>query len=220
MDTSRQEKCSFIPNNFQNLINDKKLVLIGCGGVGSNLAHLLVRGGFSNITIVDMDLVDNTNLQRQTFFEKDIGNLKTSALKSQLKEINPNLNITEFKNFVCRENISEICYNSDLIIDATDNFETRKVINDFSSKSKIPWIYTGAIKAESIVCMFLEDKFDKIFPKNIENEKCCEVGVLASTTTISASLAFNEILKYFSGEKEFKLIKYNIWQQKLFTIKV
>lgn len=220
MDTSRQENCNFIPNEFQNLIRNKKLVLIGCGGIGSNLAHLLIRGGFNHLIIVDMDIVDNTNLQRQTFFEKDIGSLKTSALKSQLKKINPNLNINEVKNCLSKDNIEEICSNSDLIIDATDNFETRKIINDFAIKNKIPWIYTGAIKAESVVCMFLEDKFNKIFHKNIENEKCCEVGVLASTTSISASLAYNEILKYFSGEKNFKLIKYNVWNQKLFIIEI
>ena len=88
-----------------------------------------------------------------------------------------------------------------LIIDATDNFKTRKIINDYCEENKISWLHTGAVKTEVIICLFNGEKkfFSKVFPKEIKDEECCEVGVLASTTFTAASFAYNEVLKFFIG---------------------
>jgi adenylyltransferase/sulfurtransferase len=220
IDLSRHEKCYFIPDNYKELINNKKILLIGCGGVGSPLADLIIRGGFTNLTLVDLDEIDKTNLQRQIYYESDIGKNKAQALKSHLLKINKDVSISIIKEKINEFNIKEHFNSFDLIIDSTDNFKIRKLINNFALENNIPWLYTGAIRGESVVHLFTKNNFDKIFSLGTKDEKCSEHGVLGSTTHITAGLAFNELIRYFIGEKDFKLIKYNSWLQKLFVINV
>lgn len=216
----RQEQLKFIPKNFQKNIENKKIVLIGCGGIGSPLAELLVRGGFLNLTLIDYDKIDKTNLNRQIYFEKDIGRKKSFVLRDYLLEINENAKINVIGNEVNENNINNFCFDANLIIDATDNFEIRKLINKFSLENKKDWLYNGAVKTEVISCLFYfkENLFKKVFNSKIKNEKASDVGILPSTTFLSASLAFNQILKYFLNIKENKLIKLNLWTNQLFEV--
>ena len=217
---SRQEKLKFIPEDFSKTIKNKKIVVVGCGGIGSVLCELLVRGGFLNLTIIDNDLIDETNLQRQNFEEDDIGEFKSNALKEKLKKIDSKIKIEAICTFLDKDNISKICSGCNLIIDCTDNFETRQTINKYCIQNKKDWIYNGAIKTQFISCIFYSDdnQFQKIFSKKIEDEKCCDVGVLASTTFACACLCYNQTLKYFLKIKENKLIKYDLWKNELFKI--
>jgi adenylyltransferase/sulfurtransferase len=205
-----------------NFKSKKKLLVVGAGGVGSVICELLIRSGFNNLTIVDNDMVDETNIQRQIYFRTDIGRYKVDALKDYLYNINNNVNITVIKDILSKENISKVSKDIDLIVDATDNFQTRRLINDFCELEGKDWIYNGAIKGEIISCLFIgkEKKFNNIFPKEIKDESCCEFGVLASTTFISASICFNKILKYFLNIEDNFLIKYNIWNNQFFKIKI
>ena len=219
---SRQDALNQLPNNFSKTIHNKNIIIVGCGGIGSPLAELLLRGGFQTLTLIDTDLVDETNLQRQTFTEQDIATQKTTALNKRLKEIDNKSNITIINDTLNKTNINQICKNSDLILDCTDNFETRILINDFCEQNKKDWIYSGAVKTQIISCLFIgENKlFKKVFPKPIQDESCCEVGVLASTTFASASLTYNQILKYFIGQKEQILIKQDLWTNTIFNVKL
>ena len=220
MKYSRQEKLKFIPVGFSKTVKNKRIVLVGSGGIGSVLCELLIRGGFLNLVLIDNDLIDETNLQRQNFEENDIGEFKSIALKKKLEKIDSNAKIEAFCTFLNEENISKICSRCDLIIDCTDNFETRYIINDYCIKNKKDWIYNGAIKTQFTTCIFYsnDNSFKKIFPQKIEEEKCCEVGILASSTFACACVCYNEVLKYFLGIKEKKLIKYDLWENKLFNI--
>jgi adenylyltransferase/sulfurtransferase len=219
---SRQDALKQLPNNFSKTIHNKNLIIVGCGGIGSPLAELLIRGGFNTLTLIDVDLVDKTNLQRQTFTEQDIATPKTTALNKRLKEINNKAKITIINDTLNKQNIIKICKNSDLILDCTDNFETRILINEFCEQNKKDWIYSGAVKTQIISCLFLGETklFKKVFPKPIKDESCCEVGVLSSTTFSSASLTYNQVLKYFIGQKEQILIKQDLWTNQLFSIKI
>ena len=107
-------------------------------------------------------------------------------------------------------------------LDCTDNFETRILINDYCEQNKKDWIYSGAVKTQIISCLFLGETklFKKVFPKPIQDESCCEVGVLASTTFASASLTYNQVLKYFIGQKHQILIKQDLWTNQIFSIKI
>lgn len=216
------EKIENYDKEFQNKIKKSKIVLVGCGGVGSPLAELLVRGGFLNLVLIDNDLIDETNLQRQVFFEDDIGKFKSKTLKEYLIKINKLVKIKVICDILTKDNINEICSNSDLIVDASDNFEVRKLINSFCEKRNKDWIYNGAVRSEIISCLFRgKDKlFSKVFPKEITGESCCEVGVLSSTTFASASLAYNIILKYFLGIKENKLVKLDLWENQIYEVKI
>ncbi len=207
---------------FQKEISRKKLIIVGCGGVGSPLTELLIRGGFLNLILVDNDLIDETNIGRQIFFEKDIGKLKSKILKKYLLKINSKANIEVICDILDNKNIFKICKNSNLIIDCSDNFITRKIINNYCEKNKKDWIYTGAVKSEIMCCLFKgKDRlFSKVFSNKIIDETCCNVGVLASTTFTSASFAYNQILKYFLNIHENNLIKLDLWDNKLYKIKI
>lgn len=218
----RQEQVEFIPEGFQNRIKDKKIVLIGCGGVGSPLAELLIRGGFCNIALVDYDKIDETNLQRQIFYLQDIDLDKPIALAVHLQKINDKINVEAFNMRLDSSNIDMICSGSDLIVDATDNFETRYLINDYCEKNNKDWVYSAAVRTEFSVCTFKggEKLFSKVFSTKVKNVRASDVGILASTTFAAASLVYNQVLKYFLGSYESKLIKINLWTNQIHEVKI
>lgn len=222
MKYSRQERLFFIPETFQEEVENKKILLIGCGGVGSVLAELLVRGGFLDLIIVDNDVIDYTNLQRQNYYEIDVGKPKATTLKEHLRKVNVDCNIDARVELVSERNLPLLAKNARLVIDATDNFHTRRIINDYCEKENKDWLYNGAIKTELVCCFFYgKDKlFNKVFSqKNIE-ENTCDVGVLASTTFSAAAIAYNQVIRYFLGIKEYKMIKMDIWTNKLFEVNI
>jgi molybdopterin/thiamine biosynthesis adenylyltransferase len=217
---SRQDK--LIGEGASEGFPSHKLLIVGCGGVGSVLANLLVRGGFTNLVLVDNDLIDETNLQRQNFSESDIGSLKSEILAITLKQIDSNAKIKVITDILTSDNIAKISSDCSLIVDCTDNFETRRVINAYCESEGKDWLYTGAVKYEFVCCLFkgVDLNFSKVFPKEVIDERCCDVGVLASTTFAGASLAYNEIVKYFLGKSTGKLIKYDMFKHKVFEVKV
>jgi len=218
----RQERLDFIPKNFQEIIKHKKVVIVGCGGIGSPLAELLIKGGFLNLSLIDKDKVYDVNLHRQIYDENDNLKFKVIALKENLLKHNSKAKIVVNKTYLDEENIDDICRDSDLIIDATDNFESRIIINKYCEENNKDWIYNGAIRTELVSCIFYGDEklFAKVFPKSPKNIKCSEFGILGSTAYASASLAYNQILKYFLGIKDYKLVKIDLWKNKMFEIKI
>ena len=223
MDLSRQT--NFL-NNYGTLTKDNysmKICIVGCGGSGSPLAELLVRGGFTTITLLDFDVIEKSNLQRQLYLPENIGKFKAEELKKRCLSINPEATITSVIDQVRKENVDLLLSEQDFIFDATDNFETRFIIDNYAKKHNTYWMYLGAVRAE-IICSLMKGKkshFDKIISKQAENEDC-SVGVLGSTTFIGASITYTEFLKYLAmGEKyESKLIKFNIWNNKFFEVKI
>jgi len=216
----RQEQLDFIPKDLYKTTKNKKLILIGCGGIGSPLAEILTRGGFLNLTLIDFDKISESNLNRQIFFEEDINKNKSETLHKYLLKINKNAQIKSHNIEIDKDNINRYCKEADLIIDATDNFNIRKIINEFCVENQKDWIYNGAIKTQIISCIFYSqnNKFDKVFSSNLIEEKASDVGILPSTTFLAASTAFNQILKYFLGIKENKLVKINLWNNQIFEI--
>jgi adenylyltransferase/sulfurtransferase len=221
MDLSRQHKFLEQYGPIPNSIFSKHILIIGAGGVGSVLSELLVRGGFTSIDIVDFDVVDQSNLQRQTFIKKDIGILKVKALQKRLISINPNASISVFAEHCDFSFLDQHPKTYDLILDASDNFETRFEINSFCKKNNIPWFYSGAIKGE-IMCGLFNGKtsqFETLFSKDTPNQDC-SFGVLASSTFCCASIVYTEVLKYYVLGSKYvpHLIKYNLWNQEFFKI--
>lgn len=207
IDISRQEKA--LENDYGKSLSphhyNTQILIVGCGGVGSPLSELLIRGGFTNITLVDFDVVDTTNIQRQNFTQNDIGEPKAQALKKRLLSINPEASISIITQRF--ESINSFELNYDLVFDGTDSIETRKAIDNYCKKHSIPWIYSGAIQSQSACCLISPDKtFEKVIPKNSINQGC-EDGVLSSTTYITASFAYTLFLQYLIGEIKYNFIK-------------
>ncbi|HLC73472.1 MAG TPA: HesA/MoeB/ThiF family protein, partial [Candidatus Nanoarchaeia archaeon] len=139
----KQELLSYIGNK-QEFLQKKVVAIVGLGAIGSNTANLLARAGI-NLILIDRDIVELENLQRQTLYdEKDIGKPKSIQAKKKLKLINSEIKIEAFVEDLNYKNIDELI-NSDLILDCSDNMETRFLINDYSIKNDIPWIYAAVL---------------------------------------------------------------------------
>lgn len=220
MDLSRQERFLESKNCFNSSIYSKHIVLVGCGGTGSPLGELLARGGFTQITLIDFDVIEKSNIQRQLFLPKHIGTFKAEKLKKRMLTINPKIICKSIVDQLQEENIHQYLNTCDIILDATDNFKVRFLIDSYAKNNDIPWIYLGANKGE-VLCGIMDGKksnFDTIISKNAKDEGC-EFGVLASTTFIGASLSYNQLLKYFSIENYTpKLLKFNIWNGSYFEV--
>ena len=188
----------------QKKIIKSKVLVVGAGGLGCPVIDYLARAGVSNIGIVDNDKVDISNIHRQSLYDtKDIGKSKVIVLKKKIKLINPLIKIKIYKERIEKHNIEKIFKSYDYIVDGSDNFKTKFLINDFSLKSK-KFLVTGAIskfdghiftfdfknkKNPCLRCFFQEDKIsDDIL--NCEYE-----GILGTIASIIGTIQANEILK-------------------------
>lgn len=155
---SRQELFSPIGEEGQQKIREKHVLIIGAGALGSANAEMFVRAGVGTVTIVDRDYVDWSNLQRQQLYaESDVENNlpKAVAAKKRLEEINSEVRVEALVQDVTAEELEELVTNVDVMIDATDNFETRFIVNDMAQKYSIPWIYGACVG----VTVFLTQSF-------------------------------------------------------------
>src|SRR4051794_20086995 len=145
---SRQVLFSGIGKEGQDKIRTKHVLMIGAGALGSGNAEILTRAGVGCITIVDRDYVEASNLQRQQLYtEEDVAEKlpKAAAAERRLKAINSDVQINAIIGDATPSMLEDLVKDVDIIIDATDNFETRMTINDVSQKYKIPWIYGACI---------------------------------------------------------------------------
>jgi len=145
---SRQVLFPGIGKDGQAKISQKHVLIIGAGALGSGSAEVLTRAGVGKITIVDRDYVEASNLQRQQLYtEEDVAEKlpKAAAAEKRLRAINSDVEIRAVIGDATPEMIEEMAADVDLIMDATDNFETRMVMNDVSQKYQIPWIYGACV---------------------------------------------------------------------------
>ncbi|MFH1977725.1 MAG: ThiF family adenylyltransferase [Candidatus Aenigmatarchaeota archaeon] len=184
-----------------------KISIVGCGATGSVVSSLLVRAGIGSIKIIDRDFVDLSNLQRtELFTEEDIGKPKAEAAKERLAQINPEIKIESITDDL-RQNPELL--KSDLIIDCTDNMETRHLINEFAVKNSIPWIYGGAIGEEGMSVSFFGTPCLKcLFPRESRGqlETCETLGILSPTSHIIGSWQASEATKILTGKTKFGVL--------------
>ena len=142
---SRQLVLKNVGANGQKKILSTKILVVGVGGLGCPAAESLVRAGIGTIGLIDNDIVNLSNIHRQSLFSsKDIKKLKVEVAAKKLKEINPLTKIKIYKKKLCQSNIKNVIKNYDLIIDGSDNFKTKFLINDYCLKLKKKLV-TGAI---------------------------------------------------------------------------
>ena len=206
MDLSRQR---LILGNKSKKLENSKICIIGLGALGSLTAELLARAGVKNLILIDRDYIEESNLQRQHLFTyKDIDKPKAETAEKYLKEINPQINIKSYFDNLDLENISII--SSDLVLDCTDNFQTRFIINDYCKKNRIPWIFSSAIKTMGYVYNVLPNKpcFNCIFKKLKSPETCETAGVLNTITSLISSIQTNEAIKTLTNSKPEEYLLY------------
>ena len=195
----------------QEKIGQSRVLLCGCGALGSVLADQLVRAGVGFLRIVDRDFVDLTNLQRQVLYdESDVASHlpKVIAASKKLAAINQHVEIEPIVANIDSSNMISFANDVDLILDGTDNFETRYLINDVSLELGIPWINGGCLGSHGqtmtifpheTACLrcLMEDP-----PPAGSMETCDTAGILGPTVNIVASLQAVEALKILSGNKD------------------
>ena len=201
---SRQLILKNIGAKGQKKISSSKILIVGVGGLGCPAAENLVRAGVGTIGLIDDDIVSLSNIHRQSLFSsKDIKKLKVSVAEKKLKEINPLTKIQTYKSRLNKKNIKNIIKNYDLIIDGSDNFKTKFLINDYCKKFKKKLV-TGAIsKFDGHIFTFdFKDKKTaslKSFYQEKEisddNLNCEFEGVLGTTAFIVGATQANEALK-------------------------
>jgi molybdopterin-synthase adenylyltransferase len=221
----RQEILPQIGIQGQRRISDARVLLIGCGALGTVMAEMLARAGIGHLRIMDRDIVELTNLQRQTLFtESDARNglPKAIAAAERLGLINSEIVIEPMAVDVDSGNVESLLtfpnsQLSDLILDGTDNVETRYLINDVAVMRNIPWVYAAAVGTEGRVmgvmpgvtpclrCMFPTP------PAGAELATCDTSGVLAAATSTIASLAVVEGFKLLLGERPSYLLSADVW---------
>ena len=201
---SRQLVLKNIGAKGQEKILSAHILIVGVGGLGCPAAENLVRSGIGNIGLIDDDIVGLSNIHRQSLFDtKDVNKSKVIVAKKKLKAINPNTKIKTYKKRLNNKNIKEIMKDYDLIIDGSDNFETKFLLNDICLKYKKKLI-TGAIsKFDGHIFTFnFKDKKTTSLRDFYQEEEIsddilnCEFeGVLGTTATIIGAVQANEAIK-------------------------
>ncbi len=222
---------SEIGKEGQKRIEKAKVVVIGCGALGNVISNNLVRAGIGNIKIVDRDLVEIGNLQRQILFdEEDVKQKlpKAIAAKRKLEKINSKVKIEATVSDVNSKNIEEIIKNFDLVMDGTDNFETRFLINDACIKLGIPWIYGAVIGSAGSTMVIIPGKTPCLrcvmeeLPVPGDLPTCDTVGVINTIPVTIASLQTTEALKILVKSKNINrdLIVIDLWTNSFEKIEI
>jgi adenylyltransferase/sulfurtransferase len=187
-------------------LRSRRVAVVGLGATGSVIASWLARAGVGHLTLIDRDLVETSNLQRQILFqEADLFRAKAETAARRLAEANSEIDLVPQCRDLTSGNARELLKGFDLILDGTDNFEARFLINDYSILTGTPWIYAGAIGAEGMVwplepprtpclrCLMEEP------PAGGDVDTCDSTGVLGPAVGIIGSWAALEAIKFLSG---------------------
>lgn len=195
----------------QKALLNSRVLLCGCGALGSVLAETLTRAGVGHLRIVDRDFVELSNLQRQVLYdEQDVAERLPKAIAAavKLQRINSSIEVEPVVADISFENILKLAEGADLILDGTDNFEVRFLINDASLETGIPWIYTGCIGSHGQTMPVFPGEtgclrclMDSV-PEPGTTETCDTAGVLATAINVIASIEATIALKILTGQKQ------------------
>lgn len=216
-----------IGESGQRRLAQSRIVIIGCGALGAVQAETLARAGVGHITLVDRDFVEESNLQRQIMFEEsDAADRlpKAIAAARRIGRVNSGVTVEPIVADVNFENIEEIIEDADVVLDGTDNFETRFLINDACLKMGVPWIYGAAVGSYGLTMTIssegrpcLRCLLDQM-PEPGSGPTCDTAGVLMPIVTIIASIQSVEALKLLTGQIDKlhrSLVRIDVWNFEL-----
>ena len=189
--------------SFGNLQN-REVSIIGVGGIGCPLAQYLISCGIKNLNLFDDDIIQKNNLNRQTLFNiNEINKKKTTVAKKKLLKINPHANIHAYDKKINKKNIT-LLKNSSIIIDASDNWSSMRLINNYAVKNNIPLISASAVGLDIQIILF-ENKKNKhiclecIFPNKEEPDlaRCDKIGILGTSAGLAGILGAQKTINFF-----------------------
>ena len=229
---SRQTLFPYIGREGQQRLAAGRALVVGCGALGSVIANTLARAGVGRLRIVDRDFLELHNLQRQVLFdEQDVaaGLPKAIAAAAKLRSINSSIEIEPVVADLTHENVLTLVDGADVIVDGTDNFETRFLLNDAALKRRIPWIYGGAIGAEGQMRVILPGETACLrcmmedAPPPGTTATCDTAGILGPTIGVVASLESMEAIKILAGRRDAvnrALVMIDLWSNTTRQIKL
>ncbi|QLG40001.1 MULTISPECIES: MoeB/ThiF family adenylyltransferase [unclassified Paenibacillus] len=227
---SRQERYAPIGKEGQHRLNNSRVLIVGAGALGTGIAETLVRSGIGHITIADRDYVEWSNLQRQQLYiEQDaIQRMpKAMAAKKRLSDINSTVEVVAKVMDVRVDELEELVQNADLIMDATDNFDTRLLINDMSQKYRIPWIYGGCVGSYGITYTFLPGETPclncLLGEVPLGGDTCDTSGIIPQAVQMVTANQTAEAMKFLSGNSgalRRKLLSFDVWRNEYISINV
>jgi molybdopterin/thiamine biosynthesis adenylyltransferase/rhodanese-related sulfurtransferase len=183
----------------QEKLKAAKVLVIGAGGLGCPVLQYLAAAGAGHIGIVDDDTVDVTNLHRQILYnQNDVGKKKATTAAEKLSLLNPFINIVPYPVRLSEDNASEIISEYDLVIDGSDNFPTRYLVNDFCVTLKKPLVFGSILRFEGQVSVFNFQggpDYRSLFPDAEEGDNCAEAGVIGILPGIVGTYMTNEAIK-------------------------
>lgn len=221
---SRQVLFPGIGAEGQRKLGLAKVAVVGCGAIGTSVSSLLARAGVGRQLIIDRDYVEPSNLQRQSLFDEADATEslpKAIAASRKIAAFNSSVEVRPAVTDLTPENIETLLGGDDLtlILDATDNFETRYLINDFAVKNGKPWIYAAAVAAYAVTMNIIPGEtacLSCIFPAPPEGtvETCDTAGILGSAVNLAASIQAAEALKFLTGARgqlRRTLLSFDVW---------
>ena len=218
----------FLGKDGQEKLQHASVLVIGAGALGSSIAEMLVRAGIGELTIVDRDYVEWSNLQRQQLYsEEDAKNKlpKAIAAKNRLLQLNSSININSFITDINARNIEEFVKEKTILIDATDNFETRMVANDAAIKFGVPFIFGACVASYGITFPIIPGKTPCLncllehIP--ILQDTCDTVGVISPIVQIITAFQVTSALKFITGKEVLPLLQsYDVWKNEKADINI
>ena len=211
-----------IGSEGQRRLSQARVAVVGCGATGSALVSLLARAGVGMLRILDRDYVEPSNLQRQSLFDESDAREsvpKAIAAARQISRFNSEIVVEPRVADLTPKNVDSLLGASDLILDGTDNFETRYLVNDYSIKTSLPWIYAAALGSYAVTMNILPGEtacLACIFPESPRGavETCETAGILNSAVNLVASLAATEAMKFLVGARarmRRSLLSWDVW---------
>ncbi len=206
----------------QKRLGESRIAVVGCGATGSALLSLLARAGIGYLRIIDRDYIEPSNLQRQMLFdEADAAESlpKAIAAARKIAMFNSDVSVEPRATDLTPDNIEDLLGSVEIILDGTDNFETRYLINDFAVSKGLPWIYAAGVASYAVTMTVLPGEtacLTCIFPDSPRGivETCDTSGILNSAVNFVASIAATEALKLAVGARDKlrrTLLSYDVW---------
>ncbi|MCB0463528.1 MAG: HesA/MoeB/ThiF family protein [Flavobacteriaceae bacterium] len=227
---SRHIILSDIGQQGQDKLSKAKVLVVGAGGLGCPVLQYLTAAGIGNLGIIDFDIVEESNLQRQVLFgTSSLGMNKAIAAKKRLEDLNPTISIDAISEKLTTENALQLFKQYDIVVDGSDNFATRYLVNDAAILCNKPFVYGAIYKFEGQVSVFNYNKgpgYRCLFPnppKEGSVANCSEVGVLSVLPGIIGTMMANEVIKIILGFEHVlsgKLLCYNSKTADISTLKV
>ncbi len=205
-----QTRFKEIGEGGQAKLAEGRVCIIGLGGLGGFLSELLTRAGVGRITLIDFDSVEISNLQRQILYNEDDANegkLKVETALEKLSKINSEIDLVGYSLYLSPQNAEKFLLGHDLILDGTDNYGTRYLLNDIAVKHSIPWIFQAVAGAYGMASMIIPGEtpcLKEILPEDISSQAlhCSTVGVISPIIASTTAFTITQTLKFLTQGKE------------------